>query len=58
MYFSSLSDLFYMDGHGTYVWAVYAVAVVIIAVLAVSPLQRRRRFVREETRRLQRDGKV
>ncbi len=58
MYFSSLSDLFYMDGHGAYVWAVYAVAAVIIALLAISPLYRRRRFVREETQRLRREGKV
>ncbi len=58
MYFSSLNELFYMDGHGVYVWAVYAVAISIIAALAITPLVRRRRFVREETQRLRREGKV
>jgi heme exporter protein D len=58
MYFASLNELFYMDGHGVYVWAVYAVAVSIIGVLAVSPLLRRRRFVRDEVQRLRREGKI
>ncbi len=58
MYFSSLNELFYMDGHGVYVWTVYAVAVSIIAALALSPLLRRRRFVREEAQRLRREGKL
>ena len=58
MYFDSLSDLLTMNGHGAYVWAVYGVATFIIAGLAISPLARRRRFVREEMQRLRREGKA
>lgn len=58
MYFTSLNELFYMGGHGVYVWSVYAVAVCIIAALAISPLLRKRRFVRDETQRLRREGKL
>jgi heme exporter protein D len=57
MYFDSLDALFYMNGHGAYVWSVYAIASAIIAALALGPLRKRRRFVREETRRMQREGK-
>jgi heme exporter protein D len=58
MYFASLSDLLIMDGHGVYVWCVYGVATGIIAALAISPLLKRRRFVREEAQRLRREGKT
>jgi heme exporter protein D len=54
MYFSGLSELWYMDGHGVYVWGVYGVAAVIIAALAISPLLKRRRLMREEIGRLAR----
>lgn len=58
MYFASLSDLLMMDGHGIYVWSVYGIAAAIIAALAISPLLKRRRFVREEVHRLRREGKT
>lgn len=58
MYFDGLSELMAMDGHGVYVWGVYGVASVIIAALAISPLVKRRRFVREETQRLRREAKA
>ncbi len=58
MYFDGLPELLAMDGHGVYVWSVYGVATIIIAALALSPLVKRRRFVREETQRLRREGRA
>lgn len=54
MYFSSLTDLIYMDGHGLYVWSVYGVAALILGVLALAPVLSRRRFIRDEAQRLRR----
>ena len=55
MYFSSLADLIYMDGHGLYVWSVYGVAALILGALIVAPLLARRRFIRDEAQRLRRE---
>ena len=55
MYFHSLHDLIYMNGLGGYVWSVYGVALVIIGYLAIAPLVARRRFLREQVRRLRRE---
>ena len=54
MYFATLTDLFYMNGHGVYVWSVYAVAAVIIGALIATPTLDRRRFLREEAQRQRR----
>ncbi len=54
MYFDSVAQLFAMDGHGVYVWSVYAAALAIIALLALTPVFKRRRFIAEETRVLTR----
>ena len=31
MYFSSFSELLYMDGHGSYVWIAYASTLLVLA---------------------------
>ena len=54
MYFSSLTELIYMDGHGLYVWSVYAVAALILGALCIAPVLARRRFIRDEAQRLRR----
>lgn len=55
MYFESFADLLTMDGHGVYVWSVYAVAAIILGGLILSPVVKRRRFIREESQRLRRE---
>ena len=45
--FDSLHQLFWMDGHGPYVWGCYAIALVAILFLVCSPIVRRRQFLRE-----------
>lgn len=56
MYFDNTQALLYMEGHGVYVWSVYAVALVILVALVVAPMLRKRRFVAEELRRIRREG--
>ncbi len=45
--FDSLRQLFWMDGHGPYVWGCYAIALGAILFLVLSPLLKRRRFLRQ-----------
>jgi len=40
MYFDSLQSLFYMNGHGVYVWSAYAIGFAVLAVLVWQPLIR------------------
>ncbi|MDG1942850.1 MAG: heme exporter protein CcmD [Halioglobus sp.] len=47
MYFDSLHALLTMDGHGAYVWLVYLVALVIIALLVVAPIRRRKQVLQQ-----------
>ncbi len=43
--FHSLTELFAMSGHGSYVWAVYGVAVLVMGALVVRPLRRHARIL-------------
>jgi heme exporter protein D len=56
MYFDTLQDAIYMNGHGAFVWAAYAISFLVLIALVVAPLGKTRRFLREESRRLRRDG--
>ena len=40
MYFESLHDLFFMNGHGMYVWSAYAIGFAVLAALLWFPLSR------------------
>lgn len=44
-----------MNGHGAFVWAAYAISLLVLIGLLAAPLRRTRRFMREEQRRLRRD---
>lgn len=44
--FSSLADMFYMSGHGPYVWSCYIITFAGLGYLMVSPRLRRKRFFR------------
>ena len=47
MYFENFEALLYMDGHGVYVWAAYAVTLVVVSSILIAPLRRRRRLLTE-----------
>ncbi|GAB5449677.1 MAG: hypothetical protein Hals2KO_00050 [Halioglobus sp.] len=47
MYFDSLQAALYMDGHGVFVWAAYAITFAVIGLLLLAPERRRRRLLRE-----------
>jgi heme exporter protein D len=54
MYFDSFHALLTMDGHGIYVWSVYLIATIVLAVLFIQPLFRRRQLMqqlRDQSRR-------
>lgn len=56
MYFATLQDVIHMNGHGAFVWAAYAISFTVLVALVLAPLGRTRRFLRDESRRLRRDG--
>lgn len=58
MYFESARALLQMDGHGAYVWGVYAAALLIIVTLALTPVVKRRQFIRDEGQRQRREMTV
>ena len=47
MAFDSISELLYMQGHGGYVWAAYALTAVALFYNAIAPGMRRRRLARQ-----------
>ncbi|MEJ2131444.1 MAG: heme exporter protein CcmD [Gammaproteobacteria bacterium] len=54
MPFESVEAFFAMGGHALYVWTAYGLTFVVMAVLAVWPARRCRRFFREEAMRQRR----
>jgi heme exporter protein D len=56
MYFDTLQDIVYMNGHGAFVWAAYAISWAVLIGLAWVPVGRTRRFMRDEGRRARREG--
>ena len=55
MQFDSLSELVTMGGHGVFVWSVYAIAVLVLSSLALSPIRKSRRFWLEQAMRIKRE---
>ncbi len=56
MYFQDMDSLVHMDGHGAFVWAAYAIAVAVIALMVAAPARRRRRLLRELAGEARRNG--
>mgnify|MGYP003385719622 CR=1 FL=1 len=54
MYFDSFEAFIAMGGHGLYVWVSYAIALVVITLLFVQPLQRKRQFLNQQQMLLRR----
>lgn len=55
MQFESLADLFFMGGHGVFVWAVYGVAFLILAVMVSVPVRRSRHFFTQQSMLIRRE---
>ncbi len=56
MYFDSLAAALQMDGHGIYVWPVYALGVLIISALVALPRRRERQLLRRLAGDIRRQG--
>ncbi|MFV8817431.1 heme exporter protein CcmD [Haliea sp. E17] len=56
MYFEDFHALLQMDGHGGFVWAAYAMALLVVASVLIIPLRRRRRLLRDISGELRRAG--
>lgn len=39
MYFDSIQQLIYMDGHGAYVWTAFCISVVVMLGMVIKPLR-------------------
>ncbi len=42
MYFENFHAVLTMDGHGPYVWAAYAITLLVLALLLMAPVRRAR----------------
>ncbi len=47
-YFESAAAFWHMDGHGPYVWACYAVTIIVFIGLALAPKVRKAKFVKQQ----------
>lgn len=54
MQFDSFAALLAMEGHGVFVWSVYGITLLVLTLLAVTPLRNMRRFFIEESMRQRR----
>lgn len=55
MAFESLSDFFYMGGHGFYVWLAYAIAAGVVAFNLLSPRILKKQLIKEHQRKVRRE---
>ncbi|MEB6587979.1 MULTISPECIES: heme exporter protein CcmD [Pseudomonas] len=56
MMFSSFSEFITMGQHGLFVWSAYGISFLILSINVLLPLLARRRYLQQESRRLQREG--
>jgi heme exporter protein D len=55
MSFSSFADFVAMGHHGPYVWSAYGICFFVLALNVALPVLARRRYLREQARRLRRE---
>ncbi|MBL4567883.1 MAG: heme exporter protein CcmD [Porticoccus sp.] len=53
--FENINDFIQMGGHGYYVWSAYLISLIALAWLVISPLVRRKQFMKEIARQQQRE---
>ena len=58
MQFDSLSAFVAMDGHGVFVWSVYAISLLVMIGLLVAPLRKNNQFFSEQAMLLKREQRV
>ncbi len=46
MYFTSISELWHMAGHGSYVWAAYGASLIVLGASLLMPARAYRRQLR------------
>lgn len=51
---TQISEFFAMGGYGSYVWASYGIAVVVLLVTALAPLRQHRKLIARLARRARR----
>ena len=49
MQFDSLAAFMSMEGHGVFVWSVYAITLVVMLLLVSAPLRKNRQFFTEQS---------
>lgn len=55
MYFESFAEFIAMGKHGVYVWSAYGITLAVLALNVALPILARRRYLKEEARRLRRE---
>ena len=55
MYFESFAEFLAMGKHGPYVWSAYGITLAVLALNVVLPILARRRYLKDEARRLRRE---
>ncbi len=55
MYFESVHDLLFMNGHGVYVWGAYGIGFVVLVALVWQPLARHAQLRQQILRQLQQE---
>ncbi|PTU73312.1 heme exporter protein CcmD [Pseudomonas mangrovi] len=55
MYFESFAEFVAMGKHGAYVWSAYGITLAVLALNVVLPILARRRYLKDEARRLRRE---
>ena len=58
MHFDSFAAALAMDGHGPYVWFVYAVALLVVSWMLLAPVLRSRRIMVRTRTRLRREERA
>lgn len=57
MQFESFSEFIQMGGHGTFIFSVYVISAIVVAVNIALPLRQKKQFFREQVARQRRDSK-
>lgn len=58
MQFDSLAAFMSMEGHGVFVWSVYAIGLVVMIGLVAAPLRKNNQFFTEQAMLVKRDQRA
>ncbi|POY77903.1 heme exporter protein CcmD [Pseudomonas amygdali pv. morsprunorum] len=57
MNFASFSDFLAMGRHGLFVWSAYGLCLLVLLINVAMPLVARKRFLKQQARRLTRENR-